>query len=305
MGADLLGAVLAPAPVAGKEGLCVRWQMVGDGDPRTRAARSHVGGHPPIILVDRDRGVGSPQPQLLAHETEGHRVEGVRILHVAVAVHGDTTPMAEVRGDGGQRVHQRLLNLKTIEWTLARGAVNTATGFLQHPAADLGVQIGEIAELPQGQEVALDVLDAGLDDAPLLGVPRRAGIDEKTVTLRAFPVTALHQGVVIAGADDGALGVVEDDPGGHGPEPRKGARMAAQPGGRRLIPDELDVLVAREAQRHHEAPGALEHPACGVRQKGTGAEVDLGGLAGAKDNGTVTSGGVARRIDLMSRCTAL
>jgi hypothetical protein len=38
---------------------------------------------------------------------------------------------------------------------------------------------------------------------------RRAGVDLETVSLGAFGVGTLHQWVVAAGLDDGALGVVD------------------------------------------------------------------------------------------------
>ncbi len=55
---------------------------------------------------------------------------------------------------------------------------------------------------------------------------------------------------------DRALGVVDDEPPRNRPEPLEGAAVTAKPGRHALVPDELDVLMAREAQRHHERPGA-------------------------------------------------
>ena len=54
--------------------------------------------------------------------------------------------------------------------------------------------------------------------------------------------------------------------------------MAAQPGGSTLVPDELDVLVAREAQGHHERPGPPEF-VIRVHEHGAGTEVHLDCLA--------------------------
>lgn len=55
--------------------------------------------------------------------------------------------------------------------------------------------------------------------------------------------------------------------------------MTAEPGGDCLVEDELDILVTREAQRHHEAPRA---PRCTGRiaQPGTRAKIHLRRLAG-------------------------
>jgi hypothetical protein len=148
---------------------------------------------------------------------------------------------------------------------------------VQHPLPRLGVEVGQVAEAAGGQEVALEVFDPGLDDALLLWVVRRAGVDLEAVAFGAFGVGTLHQRVVAAGLDDGALGVVDDDALGHAVEPLEGAPVAAQPGGTALVPDELDVLVAAVAQRHDEGPGAPRF-AVGVGQHRAGAEVDLRGL---------------------------
>ena len=45
-----------------------------------------------------------------------------------------------------------------------------------------------------------------------LRIVRRAGVDLEAVALGAFTVGALHQWIVAAGLDDGALGVVDDPP---------------------------------------------------------------------------------------------
>ena len=70
---------------------------------------------------------------------------------------------------GGQAAQQRFLEREQHQRLLARGAVNAPAGFLQHPVPRLRVQIGQIAEPARGQEVALDVLHAGFDDALLKG----------------------------------------------------------------------------------------------------------------------------------------
>lgn len=57
--------------------------------------------------------------------------------------------------------------------------------------------------------------------------------------------------------------------------------MAAQPSGDGLVPDEFDVLVAREAQGHDKGPGAA-YLAGRVAQHRSGTEVDLGGFTGGK-----------------------
>ena len=54
--------------------------------------------------------------------------------------------------------------------------------------------------------------------------------------------------------------------------------MEAQPSGHGLIPDELQVLVARVALRHDKGPSAA-HLTIGVPQEWARAKVDLDGLA--------------------------
>jgi len=100
-----------------------------------------------------------------------------------------------------------------------------------------------------------------------------------TSAFGALGVGALHERIKAAGLDDGALGVVDDEPLGHAVEPLEGAAVAAQPRRRRLVPDEFDVLVAGMAQRHHEGPGAARL-AVGAGEHRAGAEVHLRGLGG-------------------------
>jgi len=56
--------------------------------------------------------------------------------------------------------------------------------------------------------------------------------------------------------------------------------VAAEPRGHRLVAHNLGVLVAREAQRHHEEPRLGRDAAQRVRDHRAGAEIDLGGFAG-------------------------
>jgi hypothetical protein len=133
--------------------------------------------------------------------------------------------------------------------------------------------------LTGGQEVALNVLHPGFHDALLGRVAWRTRVDLEAVALGALSIGALHQRVVDAGPGDGALGVVDDQARGHGAEPFEGAPMAAQPGGHRLIEHELDVLVARPAQRHHEEPGFETLAAEGMGDQRPSPKIDLGGFA--------------------------
>ena len=154
----------------------------------------------------------------------------------------------------------------------------------------------------QRQEVALDVLDAGLDDALLLWIPRRARVDLEAVALGTLGIGPLHQRIGVAGLGDRALGVVDDDPLGHRAEPLEGAPVATQPGRHRLVPDELDVLVAREAQRHHERPGAPDD-AIVVGQHRAGTEVHLRRLGRRERQRDRCRNGLAAAIATIIRYT--
>jgi len=129
-------------------------------------------------------------------------------------------------------------------------------------------------------------------DALLLRVVRRARVDLEAVALGALGIGALHGGVLGAGTGDGALGVVDDHAQRHAGEPLEGAAVATQPGGHRLVPDELHILMAAVGQRHHERPGA-PGLAVGVDERGAGAEVNLGGIAGLE---VQAAGGLRRQL---------
>jgi len=75
---------------------------------------------------------------------------------------------------------------------------------------------------------------------------------------------------VRARAGDHALGVVDDEPRGHGAEPLEGATVAAESGAHALVPDELHVLVARKTERHHERSRAADLARGGVAPLGAG-----------------------------------
>ena len=58
--------------------------------------------------------------------------------------------------------------------------------------------------------------------------------------------------------------------------------MAGQPGGDLLVPDDLGILMPGVTQRHDEKPGRSDLAGVEIDQFGTGAEVDLCGLARCK-----------------------
>jgi len=158
----------APSEVMSEEQLCLRRQVLAHRAPGGGATCPHMSGGQIMILEDRDGGVGGAQPQALTHETERHGVQTLLELHVAVAMDTDLSPDTQVRSHRGQFLHQRSLERKTRQWLFACRAVDAKAGFLQHSIPTLGVQVRQIAELTQGKEVTLYILNARLDD-PLFG----------------------------------------------------------------------------------------------------------------------------------------
>ena len=141
-----------------------------------------------------------------------------------------------------------------------------------------------------GQEVALHILHTRLNDALFGRIRWRTGLDPKAVAFGALRIGALYDRIVHAGAGDGALGVVDDQPIRYSAKPLEGPAMTAQPGRHGLIKHKLQVLMTREAQGHHEAPGApLAGTRC-IREDRTDAEITCAASAGANCKGTVASG---------------
>ena len=251
---DLGGLGQAPMPIVGEEGTRFGRQVIGTRAAAAGAATAQMRGDLPIILEDRYRQIGGAQPQRVTDQSERCGVQAVIELDVAIAMQDHAVPGAEVRCHRRQRLHQRLLEREQIEGLLAGGAVNAHAGFFRDPATRLRVQIRQIAEGAGGQEVAFDVFNAGLDDALLRRVCRRARINLEAVSFSALRVRALHERIAAAGARDRALRVIDDEPPRHLTEPLESASMQAEPRRHSLIEDELDILVTRETQRHHEGP---------------------------------------------------
>ena len=266
----------------GEEGPGIRRQMVAHRAPHARSICAGMGRHSTMLVVERDHAVARFEPEALADQAPGDRVEGAFELDMAIPVHGGLRPDAEIGRDGRQGPQDGALEFETRERRFAGRAMAADAGLFEDPAFRLIVEVDQIAELPQRQKVALEVLDAGLDDALLLWIVWRAGVDAEAVAFGTVGVGALRLRIVRAGLGDGALGVVDDQARRHGAEPFESAAVAAEPGGHRLVPDELDVLVAREAQGHDEGPSTA-HRAGSVGQQGAGAEIHLGRFARNKD----------------------
>jgi hypothetical protein len=132
-------------------------QMVGDGAPLAGPAATGVA--PPAgVLIHRHHAVGGAQPQALAHQREGHRVEPALEAHVAVPMHRHLVPGAQIRRHRRQQQEQRALHREALQRPHPRRAVDALPGHLQDPRAHLGVEVRHVAKAPGGQEVALHVL---------------------------------------------------------------------------------------------------------------------------------------------------
>lgn len=175
-------------------------------------AQPGMGGHEFVLVEQLHDRVSGLYPQRLADQRERHRVKGLVMLDVSIAMNHGGGPCGQHRRHIGQRHQQRLLDGEAHQRLFAGRAVLTHAGLLHDPLAQLPVGIGEVTERTQWHEGLLDVLDSRLDDALLLRVVRRAGVDPEAVSLGQTGVGPLDLGVVRAGPDDGALGVVDDDP---------------------------------------------------------------------------------------------
>ena len=162
------------------------------------------------------------------------------------------------------------------------GAVDAVAGGAEQPGAQLRIGVGEVAELAQRDECALEVLHRRFHPTLLFRVARRTGLDLESVALGAFSVGTLHLGVVVAGPGDRALRIVDGQALWHAVEPLERPAVTSEPGGDLLVGDGLGVGVTRPGQRHDEDPGAQQLPGARVEDLGTLAEVDLRGLAGVE-----------------------
>lgn len=161
---------------------------------------------------------------------------------MAVTVDDDFLPDGDHRRHVRQRHEQRLLDREARERLLVGRAVCACADLLQDPLAQ-PIRIGQIPELAQRHEGFLDVFDVRLDDAFLLGIAWRTGVDLEAVGLGKRREGALYGRIVPAGSDDRPLRVVDDDPAGPAAELFEGAPVASQPRFDGLVQHDLGVLV--------------------------------------------------------------
>ncbi len=205
---------------------------------------------------------------------------GLLELDVTVAVQGHLAPDGALHGNVRQGLQERLLRFgKERQGFLPGGAVDAIPRRLQDPPPQLGIGVGQGAKLPEGDKAPLDVLDVRFHLPLLLGFSRRTGGDDEAVSLGQLPVGALDRRIPETGPDDGALGVVDDHPGGDTAEKLEGPPVTAQPGIHPLIRNHLGIHVAAEALGHDEDPALDPLAGEGVDDVGTPAEVHLDRLS--------------------------
>jgi hypothetical protein len=85
--------------------------------------------------------------------------------------------------------------------------------------------------------------------------------------------------IVQVGLEHGRLQVVDDDPSRRTTEPFERVAVAGQPGADLLVEDQLGVLMAAIAERHHEHPRASGAAADRIEQRASTDEIHLRLLA--------------------------
>jgi len=157
-------------------------------------------------------------------------------LDVAVAVQLHLSPNSQFRRHVRQRAQDVLFRLGKQRQRLGLGCAVGAIPRIAHdPFQKLRVGVMEAAKGPCRQEVDFDGLHPRLDPALFLRFTRRAGRNQKAIRLGKGLIGALDLRIVVAGLGDGALGIVDDDPGRDTAEELECPAMTAKPG--------LDLLV--------------------------------------------------------------
>ena len=280
---DVFALAQAPLGVAQLVGDRLGRQVLVDGRAAARSELSKVGGDELVVAEQLHGGLGGPQPQMLAYQTEAGGVVRLLELHVAVGVELDPCPHGELRWASGKGAQELALGLDEAgQGLLVGGAVDAVAGGAEQPGAQLRIGVDEVAELAQRDERTLEVLHRRFHPALFFRVAHRTGLDLESVALGALRVGALHLGVVVAGPGDRALRIVDGQALGHAVEPLERTAVTSQPGGDLLVGDDLGVGVTRPRQRHDEDPGAQQLTGARVEDLGTLAEVDLRGLAGVE-----------------------
>ena len=167
-------------------------------------------------------------------------------LDVAVAPELGYLPDRHVIGRVRERLQTRLLDfLEPSQGLLLFGsAVDAQPGSRVAPPEHVAVRLCQRGRFTPAQEVALDVVHAALlDFAFVLRRCDATGRDQKAIVRRAFTVRLLHVRIILYGAQDRGLQIVDHDPSWNAAEKGQRIAMQSQPGLDFLVQDELDVLM--------------------------------------------------------------
>lgn len=220
-------------------------------------------------------------PHLPAQVLRRHRVVGPLDLDMAVAVHHPPrlVEVGEVLGRQGQQSGP--LDFGEVGADLAAGgAVQARVSHRLLPVQQEAILLLQAVEGPPLQGVLLHVVDAPFH-LPL--VARRVGPgrqEGRAVMGGEGTHLGIEIGVEPVGLLDRGPQVVQDQPLRHAAEVPEGVFQATQEVVGGLAADGLAVSLARVAQDDAEDMGAAALAVVG-HERGAGAEIDLGLLAGA------------------------
>ena len=110
-----------------------------------------MGGDELVVAEQLHGGLGGPQPQVLAHQSEGGGVVGLLEPHVAAGMELDPRPHGELRWARGERAQELALGLgEARQGRLVGGTVDAVAGRAEQPGAKLCIGVDEVAELANG-----------------------------------------------------------------------------------------------------------------------------------------------------------
>lgn len=180
-----------------------------------------------------------------------------------------------------ERLQARPLLGKGFRDDAPRGAMQAHVGDRGEPAAELGVQILEIAEATGEEEVLAHVAERPLHLSFGLGPVGPAGARQEAIVGGQRHEGAVVDDVaVLALAGHRGLHAVVEDLAGHAAQGREGGDVAAQDRLQVLVQDEACPDVARVAQHHREQPDDAGHTRLVGKRDLEAGEVDLSLLAG-------------------------
>src|SRR2546427_4997175 len=145
------------------------------------------------------------------------------------------------------------------------------------PGGGLDIEVEEILKAAAGPEALAQEADRPLDAALFVSPAYVAGEDAEATRLRIFHEAGIEDGVARRVLEHHRFHIIEDIDDGAAAVEAQAVFHAAQERRDRLADGELDVEVARVAERHHE--GADAAWAAGEREAEVGP-VDLHGGAG-------------------------